>query len=246
MTSLRFATALLSRTGARTNNEDACGYREGCWVVADGLGGHGGGEVAARLAVEALLAAWDPAAPLTAAALTQGLEVAAAAIHRRQTGDPGLSGMRTTLVVLASDGTRALWAHVGDSRLYLLRDGRVRCQTEDHSVPQALVRAGELAPAAVRDHPDRNRLLRAVGDGQPPRLTLAPAPLELQGGDAFLLCSDGFWEAVTEGEMEVALAKAVDAADWLERMELGLRRKAKPGQDNYTALAILVEAPVAP
>ncbi len=246
MTPLHFTTALLSRTGERTNNEDACGYRDGCWVVADGLGGHGGGEVAARLAVEALLAAWDPAAPLTAEALTQGLEAAAAAIHSRQAEDPGLSGMRTTLVVLASDGARALWAHVGDSRLYRLRDGRVRFQTEDHSVPQALVRAGELTPAGVRDHPDRNRLLRALGDGQPPRLTLAPAPLDLRAGDAWLLCSDGFWEAVTEGEMEVALAKAGDAADWLERLELVLRRQAKPGQDNYTALAILVEAPVAP
>jgi serine/threonine protein phosphatase PrpC len=66
MRALPFDTASLSQTGTRANNEDACCYREGCWVVADGLGGHGGGEVAARLAVEALLAAWDPAAPLTA------------------------------------------------------------------------------------------------------------------------------------------------------------------------------------
>lgn len=244
MTALGFDTAFLSRTGARANNEDACGYRDGCWVVADGLGGHGGGEVASRLAVHALLATWNPNAPLRAAALIQGLEAAAAAIHSHQAEDPGLSGMRTTLVVLATDGAHALWAHVGDSRLYLLRGGRVCLQTEDHSVPQALVRAGELTPAGVRDHPDRNRLLRALGDGKPPRPDLAAAPLELQPGDAFLLCSDGFWEAVTEGEMEVALAKARDAHDWLERMELDLRRQARPDQDNYTALAVLAEAPL--
>ncbi len=242
MTALDFDTAFLSRTGARAHNEDACGYRDGCWVVADGLGGHGGGEVASQLAVEAVLGAWSPTVPVTAAALIQGLEAAAAAIHSHQAEDPGLSGMRTTLVVLATDGARALWAHVGDSRLNVLRNGRVRFQTEDHSVPQALVRAGELTPAGVRDHPDRNRLLRALGDGQPPRPTLAAAPFELQAGDAFLLCSDGFWEAVTEGEMEVALAKATDAHDWLERMELGLRRHARPSQDNYTALAVLAEA----
>lgn len=245
MTALRFDTASLSRTGARAHNEDDWGYRDGCWVVADGLGGHGGGEVAARLAVEAMLGAWDPTAPLTTEALTRGLAAAAAAIHSHQTEDPGLSGMRTTLVVLATDGAHALWAHVGDSRLYVLREGRVRLQTEDHSVPQALVRAGELTQAGVRDHPDRNRLLRALGDGQPPRPTLAAVPLEILPGDAFLLCSDGFWEAVTEGEMEVALAKARDAHDWLERMELGLRRhQARPGQDNYTALAVLAEAPL--
>ena len=243
MTALRFDTASLSRTGARANNEDACGFRDGCWVVADGLGGHGGGEVAARLAVEALLRAWDPTAPLTTEALTQGLAAAAAAIHGHQAEDPGLMGMRTTLVVLATDGAQALWAHVGDSRLYLLRDGRVLIQTEDHSVPQALVRAGELTPAEVRTHPDRNRLLRALGDGKPPRPDLAATPLAIQPGDAFLLCSDGFWEAVTEGDMEVALAKATDAHDWLERMALRLRRQAKPDQDNYTALAILAEAP---
>lgn len=246
MTALSFDTAHLSHPGARAINEDAWGYRDGCWVVADGLGGHGGGEVAARLAVAACLAAWQPTAPLTAAALTQGLDAAAAVIQARQGAEPRLSGMRTTLVVLATDGARALWAHVGDSRLYILRHGRVCLQTQDHSVPQALVRAGELAPAAVRTHPDRNRLLRALGDGKPPRPDLAPAPRAIAPGDAFLLCSDGFWEAVTEGEMEVALAKASDAADWLARMELGLCRRAKPSQDNYTALAILAAAPLAP
>ena len=113
-------------------------------------------------------------------------------------------------------------------------------QTADHSVPQALVRAKELTPAEIRHHPDRNRLLRVVGDDKPLRPELPAAPVALQAGDAFLLCSDGFWEGVTEGEMEVALAKARDAADWLARMTLGLRRKDQPGQDNYTALAILV------
>ena len=240
MTQWPFDTAHLSQTGSRPYNEDACGYRDGCWVVADGLGGHGGGEVAAQVAVDTVLASWDPTAPLEPATLTNAITAATAAIHQRQAAEPGLSGMRTTLVILATDGARALWAHIGDSRLYLLRGGRVLVQTADHSVPQALVRAKELTPAEVRHHPDRNRLLRVVGDDKPLRPELPAAPVVLQAGDAFLLCSDGFWEGVTEGEMEVALAKARDAADWLARMTLGLRRKDQPGQDNYTALAILV------
>ena len=240
MTQWHFDTAQLSQTGSRPYNEDACGYRDGCWVVADGLGGHGGGEVAAQVAVDTVLATWDPTAPLEHSTLTGAITAATAAIHQRQAAEPGLSGMRTTLVVLATDGARALWAHIGDSRLYLLRGGRVLVQTADHSVPQALVRAKELTPAEVRHHPDRNRLLRVVGDDKPLRPELPAATVALQAGDAFLLCSDGFWEGVTEGEMEVALAKARDAADWLARMTLGLRRKDQPGQDNYTALAILV------
>ncbi len=131
MTYLRLDTAVLSRTGPRTNNEDACGFLDGCWVVTDGLGGHGGGEAASRLAVASFLGAWNPTAPLTPSALNQGLEAAVAAIHSHQAEDPGLSEMRTTLVVLVSDGARALWAHVGDSRLYLLLDGRLCLQTED-------------------------------------------------------------------------------------------------------------------
>ena len=240
MTQRHFDTAQLSQTGGRSYNEDYCGFRDGCWVVADGLGGHGGGEVASQVAVDTVLATWDPTAPLEPATLTGAITAATAAIHQRQAAEPGLSGMRTTLVVLATDGAQALWAHIGDSRLYLLRGGRVWVQTADHSVPQALVRAKELAPAEVRHHPDRNRLLRVVGDDKPLRPELPAAPVTILTGDAFLLCSDGFWEGVTEGEMEVALAKARDADDWLARMALCLRRKEQPGQDNYTALAILV------
>ena len=239
MTLLHFDTAQLTATGDRSNNEDYCDYRDGCWVVADGLGGHGGGEIASQLAVEGLLASWDPEAPVNNSVLMRGIEAAAAAIRLRQEREPGLSGMRTTLVVLATDGERALWAHIGDCRLYLLRGGRVRLQTEDHSVPQALVRAKELTPAEVRHHPGRNRLLRVLGDDKPLRPDMPDRPFAIQAGDAFLLCSDGFWEGVTEGEMEVALAKSANATEWLERMAFGLRRKELSGQDNYTALAIL-------
>lgn len=245
MTRFGFTSATLGKAGARANNEDACGAREdadgGVWVVADGLGGHGGGEVAAGIAVETLLDALDPAAGFGSAGLLTALTDAAGAVRARQQVEPALSGMRTTVVVLASDGERALWAHLGDSRLYWFREGRILMQTADHSVPQALVQAGELAPEAVRFHEDRNRLLRTLGDEKPLRPSIPETPLVLADGDACLLCSDGFWESVTEAEMEIALAKAGDPAQWLTLMEECLRGRDHPGQDNYTALAIWFE-----
>jgi serine/threonine protein phosphatase PrpC len=246
MTGLGFTSATLSKPGARAENEDACGVREddrgGVWIVADGLGGHGGGEVAAGLAVQALLGAIDPAAGLGPDRLADALSVAAQALRDRQQAEPALSGMRTTAVILVSDGAHALWGHLGDSRLYWFRDGRIRAQTEDHSVPQALVKAGELAPEAVRFHEDRNRLLRTLGEDKPPRPTLVETPLCLVAGDAFLLCSDGFWECVTEGEMEIALAKAADPTHWLSRLERLLIARDRTGQDNYTAIGVWVRA----
>jgi serine/threonine protein phosphatase PrpC len=242
MNTLRLDTATLSQPGGRAINEDACGHGNGCWVVADGLGGHGGGEVASRLAVEALLAA-AAAGPLTdPAALTAALGAAETAIHARQAQDLRLSRMRTTVAILASDGRTALWAHVGDTRLYHFRAGRLCAQTADHSVPQALVNAGEITPAEVRFHEDRNRLLRTLGNDRPLRPTLAAAPLTLVPGDAFLLCTDGFWDYVTEAEMEVALASATSADDWLRTMTAGLVERATPEHDNYSAIAVWVAA----
>lgn len=242
MAALHFQTATLSRPGARTNNEDACDWRNGLWVVADGLGGHGGGEVASRLAVDALLKALPPGTPLSAEPLQQAVTAAAEALRAYQQDQTALSGMRTTLVALMSDGVHALWLHLGDSRLYAFRNGRIRIQTADHSVPQALVRAGELAPESIRFHEDRNQLLRTLGEEKPPRPTLADAPLALQPGDAFLLCTDGFWESVTESEMEIALAKSSDPAQWLARLEQPLVRQSRADQDNYTAMAVFVDA----
>lgn len=236
------AWAALSAAGGRAANEDRAGDGPSgaghAWVVADGLGGHAAGALAAERAVAAMLAALAEARGAPPARLARAFEAARDAITAAVRERPAARGCRTTAVALVVEDGAAHWGHVGDSRLYHFRDGSVTQRTRDHSVPQALVDAGQLAPGAVRGHPDRSRLLRSLGADEPAQPTLASAPLALVPGDAFLLCSDGFWELVAEAEMARALAASVDPADWLRRMERDLRAAARGAYDNYTAIAV--------
>ena len=248
MSALRFRTASLSRPGGRERNEDACDYRVsdagGVWVVADGLGGHAGGERASRLAVETLLGILGDAPSVSPEGLSQALDqTQQVMLSAQREGGPHAAGMRTTVVVLVSDGESALWAYVGDSRLYHFRAGALLAQTRDHSVPQALVNAGEIPPEAIRGHEDRNRLLRSLGTEGAFRPSLPEAAVSLEPGDAFLLCTDGFWEPVSEEEMTAALATAADPAAWLATLERLLLERVAPTHDNYTALAVFVGTP---
>jgi serine/threonine protein phosphatase PrpC len=241
----RFRTASLTRVGGRERNEDACGHRVGetggVWVVADGLGGHAGGERASRLAVETLLALLGDTPAISLPVLAGALErTQQVLIAEQREGGLRTGGMRTTVVVLASDGERALWAHVGDSRLYHFREGALVTQTRDHSVPQALANAGEISPEAIRAHEDRDRLLRSLGGEGAVRPSLPEAAVTLVPGDAFLLCTDGFWEPVTEEEMTAALTTAAGPEAWLAGLERLLLERVESDHDNYTALAVFV------
>ena len=238
MTELTLTTASVSHIGYRARNEDSCAWVPGCWTVADGLGGHGGGEVAARLAVDTVLTAIRDQPPKPAA-LQRAILRADQAIIDQQSQQRRLSQMRTTLVLLVSDGCHALWAHVGDSRLYHLRDGQVQERTRDHSVPQALADAGLIHPEDIRHHPDRNRLLRCLGSGTDPGITVGD-PITLTPGDTFLLCTDGFWESVTDQDLTSTRAQAPDPDTWLNTLAERIQTRADPAQDNYTALSVWV------
>lgn len=239
---MKILSSILSRPGGRDENQDSCGSRsEGgfnCFVLADGLGGHRGGQVAATTAVDAILDRFAAEPGLTAELLRGYLLAGQNAVIEGQAGDPLLSSMRTTAVVLVSGPDAAIWGHVGDSRLYHFRGGAVVAQTEDHSVPQAMVNAGDLQPRQIRGHEDRNRLLRTLGKEDDFRPEILKAAVPVAAGDAFLLCSDGFWEYVTETMMEIEFARAADPDDWLKGMERRLLEKAEPGHDNYSAIAV--------
>ena len=242
---MRFMTASISKTGGRKENQDYCHYsmkdQTFCWVLADGLGGHRGGEIASRLAVDKILESFEANPEISSSALKKHLETAQAALIMRQEEEPMLFSMRTTVVVCIADLQSAIWAHIGDSRLYFFRSGRIIFQTKDHGVPQAMANAGDITPEEIRLHEDRNRLLRALGKEGDLRPVIQKEPCPLQNGDKFLLCTDGFWEYVTETEMEVDLAKSNNSDEWLQKMELRIQERAKEGHDNYSAIAVFVE-----
>jgi serine/threonine protein phosphatase PrpC len=239
-----FETATLSAPGGRVDNEDSVGYRvskgSGCWALADGLGGHRGGEVASRLAVEAVLSSFDENHAICEEALNAHLLRANRAVLERQSVEPELAHMRTTMVALIASSSAAMWAHAGDSRLYWFRDGKINEQTLDDSVPQRLVSAGEITADQVRFHEDRSRLLNSLGAREQTSTSHREMPGAPQVNDAFLLTSDGFWECVTEPEMEDDFRAARSAKAWIGKMEARVKKCASADHDNYSAIAVRV------
>ncbi|MBV9301591.1 MAG: serine/threonine-protein phosphatase [Acidobacteriaceae bacterium] len=244
MRASNFQTAVLSEPGGREANEDSCLWDEvgesACWVVADGLGGHNGGELASKTATSAIIASFKHNPEVSNAALDQHFIAAHNAMLACQKENPALADMRSTAVALLSDSRNALWGHVGDSRLYWFKPRGLVMQTEDHSVPQALVKAGDLSPDRIRGHTDRNRLLRSLGQPGAVHPAILESPQALFSVDAFLLCTDGFWESVLETEMLADLVASASPQEWLKRSESRLMARALSRGDNYSAIAIFV------
>ncbi len=239
---------IFTERGGRSYNEDACGHWQTaermCCVLADGAGGHGGGDVAAQLAVRELLralAAYPSTSGQALADLVRGVNQAL--IDSRAPGPT--QNMHTTVVSLVVDlaSHAAHWAHAGDSRLYWFRDGALLRRTRDHSVVQALVDAGMWEADAAKQHPSGNQLVSALGMPTPD-LGVGFDDGPVQPGDALLLCTDGCWEHLHDQAMVDALAAADTPRAWLAdlRARVHAATLALPRHDNYTALAVWASA----
>lgn len=232
-------TAWITDKGGRSINDDTVRVlqeHDSAWVfVGDGLGGYAGGKQASQAAGEALLKASRRGSLLTDAQLLGAASQAEQAVRKVQKDRSG--NMKTTLVFLVIEDGRARWMHVGDSRLYHFHDGALRCQTMDHSVSQMAVLMGEITPQEIRFHEDRNRVLRALG-GENAKPDLSPTTMLTGGQEAFLLCTDGFWEYVYESEMEQTLSQAKDPQQWLDSMVTILRSRVPGDNDNFTAAVV--------
>jgi protein phosphatase len=221
----------------RKNNEDDLLVADPVFAVADGMGGHAGGEVASRTAVEALERAFAER-PHTVDGLIEAIEDANRAVFTRAVDDPDLRGMGTTLTVLAvvvEEGEEHVAiANVGDSRVYLLRDGELGMLTDDHSVAEQLVREGRLTPEEAAVHPQRHVLTRVLGIGED--VAVDAYPILPYRGDRFLLCSDGLINEVSEAQIGSLLRRLADPGE--AARELVNAAKANGGHDNITVVVV--------
>ncbi len=234
----------LSRQGGRDYNEDAYGHwnddRYVLCVVADGAGGHGGGDVASAVVRGSVLAGFAANPGVDAGLLRRLLEQANLDVVARQAEGGKLAAMRSTVVLAALDlqARQIVLAHSGDSRAYLFRGGQLATRTVDHSLVQQMVAGGMLDEEGARLHPQRNMLLSALGSIESaPEIAVSDA-LSLQVGDVLLLCTDGLWEPLGDERLRETLAASRDPSQWIDKLDSQVKANAKPGHDNYTALAL--------
>lgn len=256
---LSFSWAVLSDPGLRrTSNEDASCTRAdlGLFMVADGMGGHVAGEVASRIAVEAIQAfiqetagadrnrTWpfpfDPELSVEANRIKAAFRLANRRIATVIEDSQDLRGMATTASALLAGASTACVAHVGDSRVYRLQDSRLDQITHDHSWVEEQVRAGAMSPSAARQHPWRNVVTRALSGGEDPEVDVTE--IQPRRGDRYLLCSDGLFAVVSDKQIAEILG---DRGSTLESVcrRLVETANAGGGPDNITALVLQVDAP---
>lgn len=233
MVALRYAARSDIGLGRR-NNQDSAYAGTHLLVVADGMGGHAGGDVASSLAVSQL-ADLDNDAPGADALqeLEDAIHAAADSIRHRVTEEPDLASMGTTVTALLRHGKRLAIAHIGDSRAYLLHDGELTQVTTDHTFVQHLVDEGRITPDEALHHPQRNIVMRVIGDVDAPE-TVDTSVREATVGDRWLLCSDGLSGPVSHDTLRDTLATIADPAECADKLiDLALRAG---GADNITCI----------
>ncbi len=246
---IRFAYA--TDTGrTRQRNEDAVrvvapadgvvGPGGALFVVADGMGGHLGGSVASELAADTVVDGWTRRGgdqPLEA--LRSAMGRANASVFERAARTPDLRGMGTTCTAMALADDHAWFAHVGDSRAYLVRGDVITQLTRDHSLVEDMVRSGMISHEDARMHPRRNVITRSIGVQERVEVDTPHTPLDLVEGDAFVLCSDGLSGPVADDEIgEVVMHEAPESA-CRRLVELA---NARGGRDNISVIVVVVDS----
>lgn len=231
---------VMSEGGNRKVNEDSFGI---CitsnvlsFIVCDGLGGHGQGDVASRTVVKSMQKALENGCSMEDAILFSQDQ-----LMKKQEEKMAQNSMKTTLTCLSLEGEYAKLGHVGDSRIYWFEKGKYKLRTADHSIPQLLVKRGEIKEKDIRNHEDRSSLLRVMGIiWDSPKYQILDY-IKVTDKSSFLLCSDGFWELIDEKMMSKTLKKSNTPDEWLTRMqEIILHNGKGKNMDNYTAIAVFI------
>ena len=214
----------------REGNEDSYLVEPPLFAVADGMGGHRGGEVASQLALETI----EERFRTGEGSLSEQVRLANRAVFDRSANDRKVAGMGTTLTAAIVTGEQAHLVHVGDTRAYLLRAGAMRQLTQDHTLVARMVRTGEISAEEAEVHPHRNVLTRVVGTE--PDVVVDEETIGLLEGDRLLLCSDGLTGMVTEDQIRAILEAATNAQEAADRLVRAANRAG--GVDNITALVL--------
>lgn len=241
--------AQFSHIGGRESNQDALGVAEKgdltCFVVSDGVGGNEGGEIASNSVVRTIINKFQQDPTFSPHTLEYYTAFARAQLTWRQSEQPQLKTMSATVATVLIDckNRLAIWGHMGDTRIYFFRSKKLYSVTKDHSLVQQLIDAGHYRPEQLRTHPQRSVLLAAIGVESDYGLEVTAVPTSVQVGDALLICTDGFWEWITESEMENAAESTHSAEEWLKAMQVIVRKNGgastKP-RDDSTALTIYI------
>jgi PPM family protein phosphatase len=214
----------------REGNEDAILINDPLYAVADGMGGHRGGEVASNLALQTV----EQMFAQRQGTLTEQVERANRAVFERSQSDRDVSGMGTTLTAALIEGGAVRLAHVGDSRAYLFRGGKLQLLTEDHTLVHRMVVEGEITETEAENHPHRSVLTRALGvEGD---VRVDETKVEVGDGDRLLLCTDGLTGMLSEDEIESILQDVRDPQEAVDRLVREANRAG--GIDNITAVIV--------
>lgn len=231
--------------GTRPLNEDYYGIKNNgeryTAVLCDGLGGHNCGEIASKTATENIISGINSLNIVNTEGIYNVLQTVNENLIKQQQVYPEFNGMRTTTVGFVIDKEKLYYFNVGDSRFYLFRNGMLYFMTKDHSVPQMSVELGEKSFDDIRFDPDRNKLLKVLGERCTDSVGTIYDYFQYRPGDAFLLCSDGFWEYVLEDEMEIDLSKSETAEDWVKYMLVRLFLKMQGNNDNYSVIGGIIK-----
>ena len=232
-------TAATDTGRKRRRNEDAYVLAPPLFAVADGMGGAQAGEVASKLAAAAL-SDTDPGALSGTERVTSLFQEANRRVYERSATDPAVSGMGTTMTVGLVEGDEVVIGHVGDSRAYLLRDGRFEQLTDDHSLVNELMKSGKLSPEEAETHPQRAVITRALGTD--PDVDVDAFAVGAHEGDVFLICSDGLTTMVDDDDILTLLERHHDDLPKAAKALIAAANRSG-GEDNITVVAFEIAGP---
>lgn len=230
-----------SDKGGRPNNEDAIAAGDGIYVLADGLGGHSCGEIASSMTVDFIMKHYNHVESIDNETMHNIINNTNRHIYDAKLANSQYHNMASTVVAAYIQDGMFNYFNVGDSRMYYFRRNKIFLQSHDHSLTQLAVDMGEIKPSAMRFHEDRNKLTKVLGLSENLRIAENFSAFAVEEGDAFLLCSDGFWEYIEEKQMQKILRKSETPQQWMSGMLKEISHNVKEHNDNLSAVCVMVK-----